>query len=53
MKKEVSSKISKELLSILKERFEKNMKRHKGLQWDKIETKLKSLPSKLWSLNEM
>lgn len=53
MKKEVSLKISKELLSILKERFEKNMKRHKGLQWDKIETKLKSLPSKLWSLNEM
>lgn len=41
------------LLTILKERFEKNMKRHKGLDWTKVETRLKAHPAKLWSLNEM
>ena len=42
-----------DLISILKARFEKNMSRHKGLEWDKIEAKLKTKPEKLWSLNEM
>jgi Protein of unknown function (DUF4256) len=45
----------KELLSILKARFEKNMNRHKGVEWAKVHTKL-DLPAgaeKLWSLNEM
>jgi hypothetical protein len=42
-----------ELLKILKTRFEKNMTRHKGVDWQKVEAKLKSNPGKLWSLNEM
>lgn len=41
------------LLHILKERFEKNMKRHKELVWENIHTKLEAKPDKLWSLNEM
>ena len=41
------------LLNTLRARFEKNMTRHKGLDWEKIETKLKTNPEKLWSLNEM
>jgi hypothetical protein len=42
----------KELISVLKSRFEKNMGRHKGLDWDKVEARL-STSDKLWSLNEM
>lgn len=42
-----------ELLSTLKSRFEKNMNRHKGLDWSKVQTKLEADPEKLWSLNEM
>lgn len=41
------------LLKILKERFEKNMTRHKDIQWDKILVKLKDNDEKCWSLNEM
>jgi hypothetical protein len=41
------------LLSTLKVRFEKNMKRHKGLEWAKVKSKLEANPEKLWSLNEM
>ena len=52
-KKNLSAAQQKELLEILKARFEKNMKRHKGLEWDKVEAKLKAAPAKLWSLNEM
>src|SRR6185436_18322649 len=33
--------------------FEKNMNRHKGIEWVKVEAKLKANPEKLWSLNEM
>lgn len=43
----------KELFKILQTRFEKNMNRHKGLEWSKIQTKLETNPKKLWSLNEM
>jgi hypothetical protein len=43
----------KELLQILKTRFEKNMNRHKGMSWDKVQDRLNSHPGKLWSLNEM
>lgn len=50
---ELSMEQQKELLSILQARFEKNMDRHKGLEWRKIETKLKENPKKLWSLYEM
>lgn len=42
-----------ELLKTLKTRFEKNMHRHKNLEWSKVEDKLKANPAKLWSLNEM
>jgi len=42
-----------ELLRALKARFEKNMNRHKGLEWVKVQTKLEANTEKLWSLNEM
>ena len=42
-----------ELLRTLKTRFEKNMIRHRGIQWGPVETRLKSNPDKLWSLSEM
>ena len=42
-----------ELLKALKARFEKNMNRHKELQWDKVQAKLVAKAEKLWSLNEM
>jgi hypothetical protein len=51
--KSLSASQREELLSILKTRFEKNMKRHKGLDWIKVQAKLEANPSKLWSLNEM
>lgn len=52
-KKELPAKQREELLKILKARFEKNMNRHKGLDWSKVQTRLESVPEKLWSLNEM
>jgi hypothetical protein len=42
-----------ELFSTLKTRFEKNMHRHKGLEWNKVQAKLEANPEKLWSLREM
>ncbi|WP_416150056.1 DUF4256 domain-containing protein [Salipaludibacillus sp. HK11] len=42
-----------ELLTTLRTRFEKNMNRHKGIDWDKVQAKLEANPEKLWSLNEM
>jgi Protein of unknown function (DUF4256) len=53
MKEELSPKQRKELLSTLKTRFEKNMNRHKGVEWTKINAKLSTNTRKLWSLNEM
>ena len=53
MKKDLSAKQSQELLKTLKARFEKNMNRHKGLEWAKVEAKLENAAAKLWSLNEM
>lgn len=52
-KKKLSSEESEELLKILKTRFEKNMSRHKGIQWADIEVKLEANADKLWSLSEM
>jgi hypothetical protein len=52
-KKELSSKQREELFGSLKARFEKNMNRHQGLQWAKVQEKLEAHPEKLWSLNEM
>jgi hypothetical protein len=42
-----------ELLKVLKARFEKNMNRHKDLEWANVQAKLEANPEKLWSLNEM
>ncbi len=42
-----------ELLIILKDRFTKNMNRHKDLEWTKIKARLEANSEKLWSLNEM
>src|SRR6266480_852618 len=53
MKKELSLKQREELLNTLKVRFERNMKRHKGLEWAKVQAKLEAKTGKLWSLNEM
>src|SRR5690606_40963109 len=43
----------KEVLGILKTRFEKNLNRHKDLDWEKVQAKLETNSDKLWSLNEM
>lgn len=53
MKKELSSEQHEELLGILKGRFEKNMDRHKGMQWPNVQARLEAHSAKLWSLNEM
>jgi Protein of unknown function (DUF4256) len=52
-KNELSPKQREELLKTLKARFEKNMKRHKGLEWVKVQAKLEGNTKKLWSLYEM
>ena len=51
--KDMKAKQREELLRALQARFEKNMNRHKGLEWDKVQAKLEANPEKLWSLNEM
>jgi hypothetical protein len=52
-KKELSPQQREELLSALKARFEKNMDRHKGVDWAKVQAKLEADAKKLWSLSEM
>ena len=52
-KKELSPEQREELLSALKARFEKNMNRHKGLEWANVQAKLEANTEKLCSLNEM
>jgi hypothetical protein len=52
-RKNLSPKQVEELLGILKARFAKNMNRHKGLDWPKVEAKLEADPERLSSLNEM
>src|SRR5437667_10647870 len=52
-KKDLSPERREELLSTLKVRFEKNMNRHKGLDWNKVQAKLEANAEKLWSINEM
>jgi hypothetical protein len=49
----LSPKQREELLKAVKARFEKNMNRHKGLEWAKVQAKLEANTEKLWSLNEM
>jgi hypothetical protein len=52
-KRVLSREQREELLTILKTRFENNMNRHKGLEWNKVEAKVEAKTEKLWSLNEM
>ncbi len=52
-KKELPPKQREELFKTLQARFEKNMNRHKGLEWAKVRAKLEASAEKLWSLNEM
>lgn len=53
MKRELPAKQQEEIINILQVRFEKNMNRHKGIEWSKVQAKLKANKAKLWSLNEM
>jgi hypothetical protein len=52
-KKRLSAEQREELLRALKARFEKNMNRHEGLEWARVQAKLEANADKLWSLNEM
>ena len=52
-KNNLSQKQRAELFETLKARFEKNMNRHKGVDWAKVQEKLEAQAEKLWSLNEM
>lgn len=52
-KKELSAKQSEILFGILKARFEKHASRHKGIEWTKVQAKLKAAPERVWSLQQM
>ncbi|EIM05279.1 hypothetical protein A1A1_17160 [Planococcus antarcticus DSM 14505] len=52
-KNQLTSEQRKELLTTLKEGFEKHIDRHEWMHWDKIQAKLEAHPEKLWSLHEM
>jgi hypothetical protein len=51
--KAINEKQHEELIKVIKTRFEKNMSRHKGLVWAKVQARLEAKVEKLWSLNEM
>lgn len=52
-KKSLPPEQQTELLETLKERFEKNTQRHKGVKWADVQKKLEAKPEKIWSLSEM
>lgn len=52
-KKRLSHSDQTKLLKTLKARFDQNMNRHKGVEWNKIQSRLESAPDKLWSVSEM
>ncbi len=52
-KTELSPKQREEFLGTLKARFEKNLSRHKGLEWTKVQARLEANAEKMWSLHEM
>jgi hypothetical protein len=52
-KQDMSPKQREELLKALRSRFEKNMNRHKDLDWPQVQAKLEVSAQKLWSLGEM
>ncbi|WP_373494251.1 DUF4256 domain-containing protein [Aquiflexum sp.] len=49
----LTAELTESLLKILKTRFQKNMNRHQGMDWEEVEARLLAMPKKLWSLNEM
>ena len=53
IKNKLSSTEAAAQLTLLQSRFEKNMSRHKGIEWEKVEARLKENPDKIWSLSEM
>jgi hypothetical protein len=53
IKKKLSAEQREEILGTLQARFQKNMNRHKGLEWAKVQAKLEANTEKLWSLSEM
>ncbi|SFG89362.1 DUF4256 domain-containing protein [Pedobacter insulae] len=53
MKKQLSPAQNAELLMILRTRFEKNMNRHKGIEWTNVQARLEANTEKLWTLDEM
>lgn len=52
-KKVLSTEESEGLLKALKARFEKNPKRHEGIEWAQVQARLEAQPEKVWALNEM
>jgi hypothetical protein len=52
-KRKLSPEQREELFLVLRARFEKNMSRHKGIEWAKVQAKLEANPERLWSLDEM
>jgi hypothetical protein len=50
---ELSTKQRAEIIAVLKARFEKNLNRHNGIEWTKLQAALEANVEKLWSLNEM
>jgi len=52
-KQKLSAEQRNELLKTLKTRFEKNMQRHKGIEWAKVQAKLEANAEKLWILDDM
>jgi len=50
---QLSAEQRERLFGVLKTRFEKNMNRHKGLEWAKVQARLEANLEKLWSLHEM
>lgn len=53
MKKQLSTQETETLIDTLKQRFEKNKNRHKGIEWDHVQERLITNPAKLWSLQQM
>jgi len=52
-KKQLSAEQSEALINVLKARFEKNINRHVGIEWAKVQEKLEANPEKLWALDAM
>ena len=52
-KKDLSPAQRDQLLKALQARFEKNMHRHKGVDWAQVQAKVEANAGKLWSLYEM